>query len=631
MAHIRLNQVRREFAGDNHAVALRDVTLTIDRGDFVVITGPSGSGKSTLLNVIGLLDKPSSGAIYVDGVEMSAATDATLTRLRAGVFAFVFQSFHLLERRPVVDSVELGLMYQGVPARARRNISAHALRRVGLLDKAWRDVNRLSGGERQRVAIARAVASAAEFIIADEPTGNLDSRNADRIIGLLQELNAAGSTIVLVTHSPEVAAIGARQISIRDGQVVSDVRLRPIPSNPLPAERADTDQKNFKLRSRDLIRDAVSSVRARGLRTAGLIAAVAVAVALAIATFGITGSAAAQVTDTFNAHTSRDVTAQWPVGALQTLPKEEGATLLQRVEHLNGVQHAALLDDLGPHSIHVSEAREPRSVGAFAATPDLEQASRMKITWAPGHGGNLKAGEILIGKTLAEQLKLASIDFGPYASIDGEQQAVAGIVTDSPRLPELMGAILKLKTDASPPPGTVQQYATVLAKPGAAQQVARQIPLTVNPYAPDKIIVDYPKDPTTLRAELQADVRNTLIAFTGVALLAAIAGLANSMMLSIVERQHEMGLRRAIGARKRHVTSLILVESSLLGAAGGIIGFALGIAGVLAVTLARHWVPTFDLRLAPAALVGGIMVGILGGVLAAGRASRIAPSQALHL
>jgi putative ABC transport system ATP-binding protein len=202
--------------------ALRGVTLCVEQGELVSIVGPSGSGKSTLLQIMGTLDRATSGNVVIDGYEVASASEADLAALRAQRIGFIFQRFFLLDAATALDNVCDGLLYTGVPVEQRRERAAEALRHVGLGDRITASPSTLSGGERQRVAIARALVSEPAIMLADEPTGNLDSRTSEEIIDLLQELNAAGSTIIVVTHDQEISEAMPRQISVRDGLIESD-------------------------------------------------------------------------------------------------------------------------------------------------------------------------------------------------------------------------------------------------------------------------------------------------------------------------------------------------------------------------------------------------------------------------
>lgn len=206
--------------------AVRAVDLRVVEGEFVALTGPSGSGKSTLLHVLGCLDRPSGGSYQLDGVAVARLSDSELSRLRNARIGFVFQAFNLIPQQTVLENVELPLVYAGQPKRLRRERSLEILRRVGLESKLRQRPPELSGGEAQRVAVARALVVRPLLLLADEPTGSLDTEIGETIIQLLVELNRAGTTVVLVTHNPDLAARADRGIQMKDGRIVSDSRPR---------------------------------------------------------------------------------------------------------------------------------------------------------------------------------------------------------------------------------------------------------------------------------------------------------------------------------------------------------------------------------------------------------------------
>ncbi|WP_433293158.1 ABC transporter ATP-binding protein [Actinoplanes sp. CA-030573] len=227
----------RKIYGEGEATvhALRGVSLTVEPGDYVAIMGSSGSGKSTLMNILGALDVPTSGSYHLDGVDVSKLADRQLALARNRLIGFIFQAFNLIPRTSAVANVELPLAYAGVKPRERRRRALAALDVVGLADRARHEPNQLSGGQQQRVAVARALVTEPALLLADEPTGNLDSHSTEDVLDVFDDLSRSGRTIVIITHEPEVGARAKRLVRLVDGQIVEDHRQSPIHLPPVGA------------------------------------------------------------------------------------------------------------------------------------------------------------------------------------------------------------------------------------------------------------------------------------------------------------------------------------------------------------------------------------------------------------
>jgi len=230
---IELRRITKTYSrGEAEVHALRGVSLVVERGDLVAIMGASGSGKSTLMNIVGCLDVPSRGHFFLDGVDVRTLDEESLATVRNRKIGFVFQSFNLIARTTALSNVELPLAYAGVRSTERRTRALDALAAVGLADRAGHVPSEMSGGQQQRVAVARAIVTNPSLVLADEPTGNLDSASSNEVMGIFSDINAEGRTVVLITHEDDVARFAKRVVRLRDGNIVDDRRVTPVGAPP---------------------------------------------------------------------------------------------------------------------------------------------------------------------------------------------------------------------------------------------------------------------------------------------------------------------------------------------------------------------------------------------------------------
>ncbi|MDO5645759.1 MAG: ATP-binding cassette domain-containing protein [Dermabacter sp.] len=630
MPDIALEAVTRVCGTGEAAVhALRGVDLHIDQGEFVSVVGPSGAGKSTILNLVSLLDAPTSGRVLIGGIDPATLHPAALARLRSATFGFVFQGFHLMEEQSVVENVMLGMRYRSLPLTEQRASAMRALADVGLADRADELARNLSGGQRQRVAIARALVAGAPVLVADEPTGNLDSATATAIMEVLRSVARSGRTVIIVTHSDDLAAATDRTIAVHDGLLTADRALTtPGAAAGVSAPDVRPRGRDSRLAFSDLLRDAWGGLAGAPRKTLALVIAVALGVGLATATLGLASSAKAQVSATFDAQRNRQV--------LAVLPSADIALddLVVRSEQVRGIDAVGARLERSESDIAYRGTPAPTGTLVYEITDGFPEAAQQEITWLPGVR-SLGEGQVVIGAVLAEQLSLGPMFTAPTLSLNGHTVTVVGMLEESSLEPEMMRGLLVSSGEPAalhplfPPTDTTPQL-RIYTAPGAAQQVAGQLPLALDPLDPDGVQVMAPPDPATHRAAIESTVAASLTVLSAVAVLAAVVSLMNSMSLSVVHRSREFGLRRALGARATHLRALVLTEALFVGLAGGICGLFVGMIGVLGTSLVRGWSPVFDPILGPAAIAAGALVAIIAGLVAAARAGRIQPVEALR-
>ncbi len=641
---LRLEHLGKVFGTEPAVTALVDVNLVVNRGDWISLTGPSGSGKSTLLNIIGCLDRPTSGSYRLDGIETTKLTENQRAGLRSQHIGFVFQSFHLLPYRTVLENVMLAEVYRGLSRKDRRERAMRAIRRVGLDHRAEFLPTKLSGGERQRVAIARAIFGEPSLLLCDEPTGNLDSTNSANILDILSELNRDGLTLVVVSHDEDVARRGSRRISIIDGKV-TDHSLGSLSPAPKPAQPGSRSKRvlRSKISMRDLLSEALAGMFARPIRMALTVMGIVVGLSALVATLGLTGTASNRIISQFDqlAATELFVTARPGLATGTVDPRAIPWDAPERILRLNGAVAAGLMSDVdtGGALVSASPVRDPANQSAFklavrAASPGMFPAVRADLAagrlFDSGHSARADRVAVL-GPDAARRLGITNLDRLPAIYIGDQTFLVIGILRDVVRKPELLGSVII-------PEGTARQYfglvgpgnVIVETKVGAAYLIAEQVRTALRPDEPRVLRVQVPQEPKRVRDEVQTDLDVMFLLLGGLSLAVGALSIANIMLVSVMERTSEIGLRRAIGATRAHIRRQFLFESASLGVVGGIIGGSLGVLIVVGVSWYQVWSPVLD-PMAPlvAPVIGGL-IGLLSGWYPASRAASLEPAEAFR-
>ncbi len=641
---LELKKVGKKFGSDPAIHALVDVDLRLKRGEWLSITGPSGAGKSTLLNVLGCLDHPTSGNYFFNGIDTAMLSDKQRAGLRSHRIGFVFQAFHLMPYRTILENVMQAEVYRKQSTRGRRDRALAAIERVGLSHRVEFLPAKLSGGEQQRVAIARALVGSPSLLLCDEPTGNLDSKTSDAILDLLENLHRDGLTVVVVTHDENVANRGSRRVHIVDG---SPIDLTNGCNGKEPAAAPEVPVKTAVARSgitiRDLLNEVLAGMFARPVRMMLTVLGVAIGLTALVATVGLTRTAGNRIISQFDklAATELFVTARpgRSTGIVDTKAIPWDAPI--RLRRLNGVVAAGSMSevDVGGALTSSSPMKDPLNQTAFklsvrAASPGLFRAVRAELVTGryPDQGHSNRADRVaVLGPDAARRLGITGLKQLPAISIGDYLYLVVAILRDVARKPELLGSVII-------PEGTARRYyrlagpgtVVIETKIGGAYLIADQARLALRPDNPRVLKVQVPREPKRVRDEVQTDLDVMFLMLGGLSLVVGAIGIANITLVGVMERTGEIGLRRAMGATRGHIAAQFLFESASMGIIGGLIGASAGVLIVAGVSAYQVWTPVLDLEaplLAP--LVGGL-IGLLSGAYPAMRAARLEPVEALR-
>ena len=693
-AVIAIEDVTRTYhVGDIDVHALAGVNFTVERGEFVAIMGSSGSGKSTLMSILGCLDRPSTGRYLLDGIDVASLPEPDLARIRSERLGFVFQSFNLLSRTSAAENVALPLLYsdEGKSGRNARFARAHeALARLGLGDRAENTPSQLSGGQQQRVAIARALINSPSLLLADEPTGNLDTRTSHEIMQTLTQLNQEeGVTIVLVTHESDIAAYGNRMVTMRDGRILSDERKKSaIPAPPpaatdlsifhphSPAEMASGAPLSWAF-GLMILAAAVQALARNKMRSALTMLGVFIGVAALIAMVAI-GQGANDAVRKQLASLGTDLLVVVP-GAVTSMGARGGsgsastltvadALAIRRAGQAVG-QVAYLIRQTG----QTEYASQNWMTTIQGVTPNYPPITNWQIDAGRAISSEDQSSAALVavlGRTVLNNLFAPSDNpLGAVILVKGVPLRVIGTLVakgqstygqdqdDLVMVPfntaetKVLGVAAPTQTATTsaiflPPPnpyniqahltGFVNQIYVQARSPTQVQAAIAQVTATLvlrHHIRPGDVNDFAVRDLSQIAsaAEGSSQVMALLLAaVASISLLVGGIGIMNILLVSVTERTREIGLRMAIGARRLHVLLQFLTEAVFLSLVGGVAGILFGVAMSETISIVAGW-PT---PISPTAILGGFAfsaaVGIFFGYYPARKAAHLDPIEALR-
>ena len=640
---IQLSGIGRSYPqGDGALTVLRDVDLSIAPGEFVAIMGASGSGKTTLMNILGCLDRPSTGTYRFAGQDIGTLDNAQLAALRRERFGFIFQRYHLLPELTALGNVEIPAVYRGEAASARRARAASLLDRLGMGARLDHRPAALSGGQQQRVSIARALMNDASVILADEPTGALDSRSGEEVLSILSELNADGRTIIIVTHDPKVAARARRVIEISDGRIIADRRNQPDTAAAVRRQAAARGASALPGSAFfEALRMAVVSMRAHKLRSfltmLGIIIGIASVVSVVALGEGSRQRVLANIsslgTNTLEVFPGRDF-GDMRSGRIQTLVASDAEALARL-----------------PFVAAATPGTAATATIRFGATQANAQISGVGADYFTVTGSAIIAGRGFDTTAIARMAQEVVIDTNTRDSLfaDRMDDGVGQVIYAGNAMLRVVG----VAEIASRGPGGSQTlrlyapYTTVQARylgTSTLSSLTLRIADEADMAAAQAAVTDF----LTQRHGTQDffivntdQIRETITSTTGALtlLISAIAvislvvggiGVMNIMLVSVTERVSEIGLRMAVGARRSDILQQFLIEAVLVCMIGGILGIgtALGF-GLLFDRLNTSFSMIQSPNAMIAALVSSTLIGITFGFLPARSAARMDPVAAL--
>ena len=637
---IEMKNINRYFGtGDNRVHILKNISLNVEKGDFVAIIGQSGSGKSTLMNIIGCLDTATSGSYKINNNETLELSKDQLSDLRSQTFGFIFQRYNLLSSLTAAENVALPAIYAGMPQTQRLTRAKQLLEKLGLGDKWQNKPNQLSGGQQQRVSIARALMNGGEIILADEPTGALDSQSGENVMEILRQLHSEGHTIIMVTHDRDIAASANRVIEIKDGEIIGDSQKEAVQS---AIKNTGKSKSRFGFSKDQLIeafKMSVSAIVAHKMRSLLTMLGIIIGITSVVSVVALGNGSQQKILENIKGIGTNTMTIFNGTGF-----GDRRAEQMQNltVNDANALSNQSYVQSVTPNS--TSSGTLIYGNQTFSST-SLKGVSEQSFDV---EGLTLKLGNTFTQEDIRNNQSVALIDESAKKSIFPHENPLGKIVMFNKRPLRIIGVVSDRQMGgASSSLNIYAPYSTVMNKISGSKKIASitvKVSDSVNSTVAEKGITEllqtrhgkkdfFIMNSDTIKQTIESTTSTMKLLISSIAFISLIVGgigVMNIMLVSVTERTKEIGVRMAIGARQSNILQQFLIEAVLICLIGGVTGILLsGVIGLLFNTFMSDFAMAFSTASIIAAVAFSTLIGVVFGYMPAKRAAQLDPITAL--